>query len=200
MIKNIVFDLGNVLLTFKPMEYLKSKLNDDKLAEKIYNIIFRSDEWIMLDNGVIKTEEATENFCMRMRDKEDTIKDVMNDWHNLLIPIDENIQILNDLKDKGYKIYILSNFHDIAFDNVYKKYDFFKDVDGIVISAKIKCIKPEKEMFESLINAYKIKYEESIFIDDVKENVDMASSLGMDTIHLEDYKKLKEKLNLKGFL
>lgn len=200
MIKNVVFDLGNVLLTFKPMEYLKSKLNDDKLAEKIYNIIFKSDEWIMLDNGVIKTEEATEKFCMRMRNKENIIKDVMNDWHNLLKPIDENIQILNDLKEKGYKIYILSNFHDIAFDNVYKKYDFFKDADGIVISAKIKCIKPEKEIFENLINTYKIKYEESIFIDDVKENVDMASSLGMDTIHLEDYKKLKEKLNLKGFL
>lgn len=103
MIKNVVFDLGNVLITFKPMQYLKSKLNDDKLAEKIYNVIFKSDEWIMLDNGVIKTEEATEKFCMRMIDKENIIKDVMNNWHNLLTPIDENIQILNELKERDIK-------------------------------------------------------------------------------------------------
>ncbi len=132
MIKNIIFDLGNVLLDFNPRNYLKNKI-EEKYIENVYEAIFKSKEWPMLDRGTITEKEAEKNIITRNKEYENEIKEAFNNWYELLTPIQISVQILNSLKKKGYKLYYLSNFHCAAFDYVSDNYDFFKLFDGGVI-------------------------------------------------------------------
>ena len=89
---------------------------------------------------------------------------------------------------------------DIDFNNINELWDFFKLFDGKVISGHCKLLKPEYEIYNLLLNTYNLKAEESLFIDDTKENIEAANDLGIDTIHLTSPNLLKEKLIEKGII
>ena len=194
MIKNIIFDLGNVLLNFKPMVYVNSKIPDKEKSKQIYKEIFESYEWAMLDRGVITEEEAINIFCNRNMEDSKSIRLVMDNWYQLLTPIEGTIEILRVLNSAGYKNYVLSNYQLLAFQNVTKRFDFFSCFDGGIISYKEKLLKPEKDIYDKLIKKYNIDPKESIFIDDTKENVESAKLLGFKTILFTDSIDLREKL------
>jgi putative hydrolase of the HAD superfamily len=115
----------------------------------------------------------------------------------MLTPFEEMIKLVHDLKDRGYKVYVLSNFHVHAFERVYSKHSFFQLFDGMVISSTIKCCKPNAAIFQKLIEQYNLVPEEAVFVDDTKENVDAAMCLGFNAIQfiqpdefIEDLKKI----------
>ncbi len=193
MIKNIIFDLGNVILDFNPKIYVKSKINKDKV-EEIYKCIFQSDEWPMLDRGTISEEKAKINIINRNIENEELINRVFKMWYEMLIPIESSVDILKELKQNGYKVYYLSNFHLAAFEYIVKRYDFFKYFDGGVFSYKENLLKPEKEIYEKIINKYDIQPSQTIFIDDMKENVNAAMESDLQGILLENPKDLRMKL------
>lgn len=193
MYKNIIFDLGNVLLSFDPKEYLKSKISEDKL-EDVYKAIFQSEEWIMLDRGTINERDAINNIIERNTTYRDDINLAFKDWYDILRPIEETVELLKNLKENGYNIYYLSNFHEIAFREVTTKNKFFELFDGGVVSYAEKLIKPEEEIYKLILKRYNLKPEETIFIDDTKVNVDGASKLGIEAIFLKNPKDLRESL------
>ncbi|WP_027623380.1 HAD family hydrolase [Clostridium lundense] len=186
MIKNVIFDLGNVLISFNPIEYLRKKVNNEEKVQEIFKEIFLSKEWGMLDKGVITEEEAINNICSRSNGNDKLIRLAMNNWYEMLTPIEGMIENLKKLKDKGYKIYYLSNFHMLAFEDVTNKNEFFKFFDGGVVSFKEKLLKPEKDIYNKLIERYKIDPKESVFIDDTETNIAAAKKLGFQTIHFKD--------------
>lgn len=96
MIKNIIFDLGRVLLNFEPLEYTYKKIPDKQRAYKIYQEIFKSNEWIMLDRGVITEEEAINRICDRDPENEQLIREVMNNWYEILTPMEDVVEILKN--------------------------------------------------------------------------------------------------------
>jgi len=194
MIKNIIFDLGNVLLNFKPLEFLYAKIPEKQMAHQIYEEIFKSGEWLALDRGVITEEEAINAICDRNTEQSQLIKFVMNDWYQMLTPIEDVIDVLKELRNMGYKIYFLSNFHLLAYEDVYKRYDFFKYFDGGILSYKEKLMKPENDIYDKLIKTYEINPNESIFIDDTKENIDGATKLGFKTVLFTSSLELRKKL------
>ncbi|MGG7056957.1 HAD family hydrolase [Clostridium tertium] len=193
MYKNIIFDLGNVLLSFNPKEYLKSKITEDKIDD-VYKAIFQSEEWIMLDRGTISEKDAINNIIRRNTTYRDDINLVFKDWYDILKPIEETVEVLQSLKENGYNIYYLSNFHELAFREVTTKNKFFELFDGGVVSYAEKLIKPEEEIYKLLLKRYNLKPEETIFIDDTKVNVDGASKLGIKAIFLENPKVLRGSL------
>lgn len=194
MVKNIIFDIGNVLLNYKPEEYLKLKIiESDKIIE-VHREMFESKEWLMLDRGIITEEEAKDIIINRSNKNGHLIKLAFENWYELFTPIEESVNILNELKNADYKVYFLSNFHLSAFENVIKRYDFFKIFDGGVVSYKEKQLKPEEGLYNRLLEKYQIKPEESIFIDDTKANIEVAKKLNFNTIPFENSKDLKEKL------
>ena len=143
-IKNIVFDLGRVLIKFEPKEYTEKNVPEEK-REAFYNGIFGSDEWQMLDRGTLSYEDAKKIFKERVSgvDKEiDRLFDA--DLFEILQPIEENVKLLPELKKK-YNLYILSNFHQPAFEHIFKKYDFFRLFDGHTVSCYYYLLKPEKK-------------------------------------------------------
>lgn len=189
MINNIIFDIGNVLLGFNPKEYLKSKVAEEKL-EEIYKCIFQSDEWPMLDRGTISEEDAKLNIINRNIENKELINLVFENWYDILIPIESSVNVLKKLKQKGYKVYYLSNFHLAAFEHVTKKHDFFQLFDGGVVSYKENLLKPEKEIYEKIIDKYDLEPIQTIFVDDTKENIEAAIKSGLKGILLNNPKDL----------
>ncbi|MCJ7689845.1 MAG: HAD family phosphatase [Clostridiaceae bacterium] len=195
MVKSIIFDIGNVLLQFKPLDYLKVIFNDDKIETLVYKEVFQSKEWIHLDRGTLTQDDAIKAISQRNPNYEVHIKKCMDNWIDILTPIEGTVQIVNELKEKGYKLYLLSNFHSLAFENISSKYDFFKCFDGGVISYKENFLKPETEIYTKLLDTYGLKAKECLFIDDTLLNTEAADRLGFNTIHFENYETLKEDLH-----
>ncbi|MVX62469.1 HAD-IA family hydrolase [Clostridium chromiireducens] len=198
MIKNIIFDIGNVMLEFDPKTYVKSKIGEDKL-EEIYKCIFQSEEWPMLDRGVITEKEAIKNIVSRNFENEILINMVLENWYEMLIQIETSVDILRKLKEKKYNVYYLSNFHLAAFEYINKKYGLFELFDGGVVSYKEKLLKPEKEIYEKIIKKYKLEIDSTVFVDDMEENVEAAIKLGLKGIVLKNPLNLRielEKLNI----
>jgi glucose-1-phosphatase len=179
MIKNIVFDLGNVLISFKPSEYLDRKDYPENLKSKILSEIFSSKEWLLLDNGDITTSEAIESISSTSSLTKEEITGIFDLRTDLIFPIDQNVKLLPELKKQGYKLYFLSNFPLDVFEDIKSDYYFFRFFDGGIISAEAKSSKPDKRIYEILIEKYDIVPGESLYIDDLEANVKTAELLGM---------------------
>jgi epoxide hydrolase-like predicted phosphatase len=184
MIKNIVFDLGNVLLSFRPEEFLDNNGYDENTKRIIINEIFKSSEWLMLDKGDITTTEAIESISAKSSLKTEEIASVFNLRTKIIFPLALNTILLPALRKQGFKLYYLSNFPDDIFDEVNKKYDFFRNFDGGIISGRVHVSKPDKKIFSIFLEKYSLSADETLFIDDSELNIKAAESIGMTGLHI----------------
>jgi epoxide hydrolase-like predicted phosphatase len=179
MIKNIVFDLGNVLISFRPSEYFDKQNYPENIKARILSDIFGSKEWSMLDNGEITTHEAIDTIASNSSLKREEIAHIFNLRTELMYPLDPNVRLLPELKKQGFRLYFLSNFPPDIFEEIKEGYYFFKYFDGGIISGEAKFSKPDSRIYEALLKKYSIVPEESLFIDDLEINVKAAQCLGM---------------------
>ena len=198
MIKNIVFDLGNVLLTFKPLQYLKKNYNDDNVIDLLYNEIFKSKEWLDLDRGVITDEQAINKIALRNPGMEFHINEFFENRINMFDKIEGTVQILKSIKNNGYKAYYLTNFHLNSFKTVSDRFEFFKEFESGILSADLKLLKPEAEIFHALIDKCGLIASETAFLDDTEENIIMAQKLDFKVIHFKCPEQATEELRLFG--
>lgn len=193
MIKNIIFDLGNVLIRFKPEEFVNKNIKKE-YREKFFNAVFKGQEWADLDRGILEYSDAVKIFSEKIPECSSEIKKLFDNYIlDVLEPIEKNIEIMKSLKGK-YKLFVLSNFHYPAFDYIFKNWEFFKYFDGKVVSGHCKLLKPEKKIYELLCLTYSLKPNECVFIDDTKANIEAAEEFGINGIHLTDINILEEKL------
>ncbi|GAH06789.1 unnamed protein product, partial [marine sediment metagenome] len=175
-------DLGNVLIKFKPHEFLLRFTNDKEYIDQFVSKITRSKTWLELDRGASSLENARNIFLSKYPREKEFIEQFFDQWMDMLTPIEENIEILGELKELGYRLYILSNYIKEAFSYVSSKYNFFSLFDGQIISGVENLIKPEKAIYDLLLSRYNLLPEESLFIDDVLFFLKPAKKLGMKTI------------------
>lgn len=183
MINNIIFDLGNVLINFKPDQFLLRYTKDKNRIAKFISNIIQSDTWRKLDRGTISINNAQDDFISAYPEDTELIRIFFSHWREMLTPISKNVSLLKELKSNGYKLYALSNYIIEAFEYVKNHYDIFPLFDGLVISGKINIIKPELEIFQYLLQNYNLNPEKCVFIDDVEQFVLQASKLKIKTIH-----------------
>jgi FMN phosphatase YigB (HAD superfamily) len=200
MIRNIIFDLGNVLISFIPSEYLKKKNYPPNIRNTIINDIFHSEEWKKLDNGDITVSEAIDTISMKSALKREEIALVFNLRAEIMFPLDDNVRLLPELKKLGFRLYYLSNFPLDIFEEIKSGYYFFRYFDGGIISAEVKLSKPDIRIYKFLLDQFALNPEECLYIDDIEENVRASELAGMSGLLTYGAVKisgaLEEKLNI----
>ena len=195
MINTIVFDIGNVLAKFQWQNFLASFGYSDELYNRIANAMFLSTAWNELDRGAKSDDEILQMMYDNAPDLKEEIWNVWNTGkENFVIEYDFSADWINDLKKRGYRVYILSNYGKTTFQIAQKKFKFLQLVDGSVISYQIKHIKPEKEIYETLIQNYNIVPETAVFLDDLPQNTEAARQMGFHTITVTDHETAAEQL------
>ncbi len=184
MIKNIIFDLGNVIVQNPTMEVVKQFFKNTEDAEIFNNYIFKSEYWKMMDLGQIDNEtianEIEEKRLVEISDYTE-VHNFMNNWFSKCLPNIETMEVAKRLKEKGYKLYILSNMAKATYEYLSKTYEFFSIVDGAIVSANIGIKKPDRKIFDILLEKYSLNAEDCVLIDDDDTNrtLEMANALGI---------------------
>lgn len=195
MIKNIIFDLGNVILKDSPSIVLKNLKELDKSCLIIKRKFF--DNWNELDLGNETLEEHLNN-CELDFPINESIKEILLNYYKYRPFNKEVIELMNNLKNNKYNIFILSNNNKEAYEYLIKL-PVFKSVDGWVVSCDYHILKPNKELYIKLFENFNIKPEECFFIDDKETNINVARTLGMKGFTLDIKNQGLDKLieNLK---
>lgn len=191
---NIVFDLGNVLFEWNPQKLVKDLFPEEGYQEEaLHKVIFHHD-WLELDNGTMTHEEAISRAAKRCTLGVRRITRIYDEIPKHLLPIKEMIDVPKELSKKGYRLYVLSNMQTHFYEYLAATHDIWHYFAGIVISSHIHKIKPEPEIYEHLIETYCLTPGNTIFLDDIQINIEIAENLGMRTILFDDPSKGKRKL------
>jgi HAD superfamily hydrolase (TIGR01509 family) len=179
MIRNIIFDLGNVLISFRPSEYLKKNNYPVIKIRALLDEVFWSREWLLIDNGELSTEEAIDLIARKSSLKREEIALIFNKRTEIMSPIDQNVKLLPGLKKEGYRLYYLSNFPADIFPEIKSSFSFFKYFDGGIISANVHFSKPDARIYYLFLKTFNLMADECFFIDDNEENVIASKKIGM---------------------
>ena len=195
MIHTIIFDIGNVLVDFRWRQMFESfGLKEDEI-EKLANATVRHQAWLDLDKGIISTEEAKEAYAKEVPEYREFIERIYQEMDKLLVQFDYSIPWITEMKERGYRIYILSNWSKPAFDACKDTaLNFLPLVDGTVFSYKEFVIKPEKKIYEIICTRYDINPQEAIFLDDSEANIKSAREYGLHAIHFQSYEQGRAEL------
>ena len=195
--KNIIFDLGAVLFYFNPYEILHDLFGFTKEQSQVIVKNISSSTWLDMDRGLITPEQVAEKLADPFG-KENMMK-FLDAMPGRLVPLTQGVEILNLVRQKGYKTYILSNLAEFCYLKV-KDYDFVKQFDGAIYSYQHKCAKPEAQIYEILLNTYSLKAEECLFIDDLEVNINGSKTLGIDGIVCKDHNYVLDQLKLLNII
>lgn len=174
IIKNIVFDLGGVILKDKPNSILEKLDIDDDIYNEL-NKFF--DNWEKLDLGE-ETLEEKYNQCNFSKNIEDKYKDFLLNYYKYRDIDMRLIDCINKLKSNGYNIYILSDNNKECFE-YYKNQSDFKNIDGWILSCDYHTSKKDGKLFDILIDNFGLNPRECYFIDNNISNIEEAKKHGI---------------------
>jgi len=190
MIRNVILDIGRVLIGFEWMEYI-NRLFDEETGQKVTDALWKTHYWWELDRAVLSEEEILEKFYSAGPDVKDEIREAFDRVGECMTRFEYAIPWIEDLKENGYRVYYLSNYSEHLMRANPEVLDFLPHMDGGVFSRYVKLIKPDPEIYRTLMDKYDLKAEECLFIDDREENVAAARELGMQGIRFENYEQAK---------
>ena len=189
MIKNIVFDMGQVLVSYVGNLVCQIYIEDEQERKDVSTSVFASPEGVLLDMGVMPEEEALKKMQERLdtERKREQAEWCFWHWHEYNMKPKEGMEeLVRWLKSMGYGIYLCSNA-SVRLLKCYKEVipaiDCF---DGILFSAEVQCLKPQKEMYGHLFDRFHLKPEECFFVDDLNLNIEGARRCGMEGYCFED--------------
>ena len=195
--KNLIFDMGNVLIEWNIEKILNNVTKDESIKELLRKEIFESGLWVKTDHGLISVDELEEVVISKIGIQYlDNVKMITRNWYHYVEIFFEVQKRIVDLSKKGYDIYILSNtsytFYELIKNNYLPVVSIAK---GIVLSCEEKLLKPDKDIYKALLNRYHLKASECVFFDDLEENLLGAISCGISGFLVENEKELLKYLN-----
>lgn len=197
MIKNIIFDLGGVLVDWNPVDKLRRMgLPEEEVQEIAQHTTF-SPEWNEVDRSAISKEElfATMLANVPKKYREDTASFLKEGVFDAIHSFDYSADWLKSLKERGLSVFLLTNYSDWMFDYHFKnEFSFTEWVDGELVSGVVKLLKPEREIYQALLDKYNLKPEECLFFDDRAENVQGAKNCGINAVVFKGYSQAMEEL------
>ena len=194
MIKNIIFDIGAVLVDWDPRYYYRKVMKNEAEVENFLTEICTFEFNHSLDLGR-PWADARAELVSKYPEYTVHIDAYWNNWLDMFSgPIHGTVDILKDLKARGFPVYALSNWNDVKFQVGLQVFPFFNLFDGRIVSGEVKVAKPDPRIYQLLLDTYKLTPHESLFIDDRKDNIDAASAFGIKAVQFISPEKLHEDL------
>ena len=204
MIKNLVFDLGNVLIEWNSEKILTYFEPEKERRQVLRQVIFESGVWHQTDRGERSLKEACEEVLAQLDvSYHSAVKNILYHWYEVVhvySGLQERIRLWSD---QGYRIYILSTTCEI-FYHIEKAglLPIYPLLSGYILSSEVGVVKPEAEIYQKLLKKYNLNPVESVFIDDIQANLDTAAELGFETIlstsETENIRAMETLLAAKG--
>lgn len=197
MIKNVIFDIGNVLVDFR-WRVLMEELGLPAETQAIFaKTVFGSRWWGELDHGIYEEAEILAHFREDNKEHLDEFDLVWDNRGKLVEPYAYAVAWIEQLKASGLKVYLLSNYPRDVFTLHMECgcFPFLDRVDGRVVSGFVKMVKPNADIYEYLLSEYGLAAGECVFVDDREENVETARALGMKGIVFQGYEQARSELD-----
>ena len=195
MIKNIIFDIGRVLVDFDPDGIMTDLHIDTKTQNELNRIMFHNVLWNEFDRSVLNSDQILDRFKELSPDNAELITKVFSNVGNMIRLREYVMPWLRDLKRRGYHLFILSNYAEYTYGLTHEKLKFLDLMDGILFSYQCKLIKPEPGIYQELLTRFHLDPSECIFIDDKEENIEGGQALGINGIIFRDFEETKTRLN-----
>lgn len=194
MIKNVIFDIGNVLVGFDWGEYIMDMFDDEKTCLAVRDALFGSDFWNELDRGVLSRAEMLEGFAKRAPGYEREIETAFDAVGRAFSDRAYSVPLIDELKDRGFRVLYLSNYSRHVMAANPEAISFTKRMDGGVFSCEVQLIKPDPRIYKAICDKYGLVPEECVFIDDNEANIKAAEAFGMSAVHFKDYEQARSEL------
>ena len=196
MIKNIVFDLGGVLVDFNPKTLFEHLGIPEEKKELYGKIIFCSREWDKYNCGLFDAKQVKEAIIEKNPEYSEGIKYIFEnlDYSHLLFEKTDTAEYLKTLKNEGYNIYLLSDLSKESFE-YNASMEFFKDIKGGIYSFEVGSTKPDDNNYERLLKDFNLIPDETIFIDDRLKNIEAANKFGIHVILFTSLGEVKDKVS-----
>jgi putative hydrolase of the HAD superfamily len=192
---NVVFDLGGVVFNWQPDVIVRSVFDDPATRVLVREEIIDNPDWLELDRGTLSLDEAIVRGTSRTGLTAERVAQLFNAVPHFLTPIEGTIDLIREVRSSGHPLFVLSNMHLAGADFLESKYDIWDLFEGIVFSARIQQVKPEPGIYEHLLVEHRLDPAETVFIDDICENLEAASTFGIHTIQFIDATQCRQELS-----
>ena len=193
-IKNIVFDIGKVLVYFEPTWIMDKLKYPEETRGILRKVMFEDPLWNEVDRGVMSFEELVHAFAKNAPAYENEIRETYRNVGDSIELLPHAMEWVLTLKERGYGLYIISNYGEYTLEQTKEKLKFLNHMDGAVFSYQYQIIKPDARIYELLLEKYQLKADECVFIDDRLENVESARKMGYEGIVFQTYESAKTQL------
>lgn len=191
---NIVFDLGGVVFTWRPDAVIASVFEDPVTQALVKAQIFQHPDWVELDRGTIDQERAIVRGSSRTGLPRKDIERLFDAVPRSLTPIPGTIDLLQAIRETANGLFVLSNMSRASISHLEREHEIWPLFNGTVISCRIKKVKPEIDIYEFLLSEFRLQPAETVFIDDMHENLAAAASIGIKTIRFVDPAQCRQDL------
>ena len=180
MIRNLIFDRGNVLIHWDPPRFMERMGLPEEDRALLLTEVFGSVEWIQTDRGTLSLEDGLEEMCARLPERlHRAARELTLDWwKDNLLPVEGMAELVHELKGLGCNLYLLSNAK-LDLHQYFARIPGSECFDGMIVSADWKLLKPQPELYQVLLREYGLKAEECFFTDDLNINIEAAVLVGM---------------------
>jgi putative hydrolase of the HAD superfamily len=194
-VRNVIFDLGGVLLDWNPDKILQSFYSDSQLRTPLKEALFLHADWRALNRGALREAELVERVHKRTGRPPAELSALLDAVRESLVTKPDTVALLRSLRRRDIPLYCLSDMPVSVYAHVRLRHDFWDAFRGIIISGEVKMMKPEREVFEHLLTRFRLDPRQTVFIDDFALNIDGARAVGLHAIQFHDAAQCERELN-----
>lgn len=199
MIRNVVFDMGNVLLHFDPDLFIRrAGVTEEADALLMKRELFRSLEWVLMDRGSLNEPDTFERLKLRLPERlHGALEELLFRWDQPILPVEGMADFVRDCKEAGYGLYLLSNASR-RLHSYWKRVPGHEHFDGRLVSADVGLLKPQPEIYQTFCRTFSLRPEECLFIDDFPMNIEGAVNAGWKGVIFNDAEDLRTRVRIMG--
>ena len=194
MTRSVIFDLGGVVVEWNPERILDSYYADPQMRAIMKTALFLHTDWLQLDRGTLSEADLLLRVGGRTGRPATELAGLLDAIRESLHAKTDTVALLQELAARGVPLYCLSNMSSDMFRYLRERHSFWSVFRGIVISGDIKLLKPEREIFELLLDRYGLVATDTIFVDDNEPNIEAARALGIHTVWFKNARQCRQEL------